>query len=263
MVGEGGFIDNLMKGDVKVQGAIKAENRAHYCMEDFRTQPLCMANAATAALPSGTASAANTAMFPGTGNSFEYSARGTQTIIGLGVPTTTGCNVAGDQTDNDGREIAFAGGITSRAPRAFVVGNAFSARLKFSIATVAGTDDCAFGFRKAEAAQANIDDYDEMAVLNVISGNIDIETILNAGATATTDTTDNWADTEAHELKVMVAADGAVTYQIDGAAPTVTAAFSFDAGETVIPFMFFLQANASQTGELNLIEFECGYDSAF
>ena len=124
---------------------------------------------------------------------------------------------------------------------------------------MAGTDDCAFGFRKAEAYQTNLDDYDEMAVLNVISGNITIETILNAGSTTSTDTTDNWADAATHELKVMVAADGTVTYAIDGADPTVTAAFSFDAGEVVIPFMFFLQANASQTGAVNLVEFESSY----
>ena len=50
--------------------------------------------------------------------------------------------------------------------------------MKFAIADVSDTDDCAFGFRKVEAYQANIDDYDEMAALNVISGDIKIETIL-------------------------------------------------------------------------------------
>ena len=259
MAGEGRFIDKLMVGDIAVTGAVKADNSKRYCLEKFDTQPFCLANAATTALASGTASAANTAFFPGSGNSFEYSARGTQTITGLGVLAATGCSVAGDQTDNDGREVAFAGGITSKAPRAYTVGTAFYARLRFSIATVAGTDDCAFGFRKAEAAQANLDDYDEMAVLNVISGNITIETILNGGATATTDTTDDWADAGIHELRVDVSAAGVVTYKIDGAAPTVTAAFSFDAGETVIPFLFFLQANASQTGALVLEEFESSY----
>jgi hypothetical protein len=105
-----------------------------------------------------------------------------------------------------------------------------------------------------------LDDYDEMAVLNVISGNITIETILNGGSTTSTDTTDNWADAATHELEVRVSAAGVVTYKIDDAAPTVTAAFTFDAGEVLIPFMFFLQANGAQTGALNLIEFECYYD---
>lgn len=257
MAGEGVFIDALMKGDLKVPGAVKASNNNRYCIEKFNVQPVCQVINATTANPSGTADTANIARFEE--NSFEYVAKGTQTIIGLGSLSTTGCSVAGDQTDNDGREVAFAGGITSRAPRAYTVGRAFFARLKFSIAVVAGTDDCAFGFRKAEAYQTNLDDYDEMAVLNVISGDIKIETILNAGATSTIDTTENWADTESHELRVDVAANGAVTFAVDGAAPSTTAAFTFDAGEVVIPFMFFLQANASQTGAMNLIEFESSY----
>ena len=125
----------------------------------------------------------------------------------------------------------------------FTVGKqAFSAELYFSIADVSGTDDCAFGFAKVEAHQAAIDNRDESAVLNVISGNITIETILNGGSTSVTDTTDDWADLEIHRLKVLVSKAGAVTYQIDGAAPTTTAAFSFDAGEVVTPSFYLLQA---------------------
>jgi len=258
MAGEGRFIDNLMKGDLVPTGTLKADNTKRYCLEKFNTQPICQVNNATTAVPSGTANTANTAMF-GSGNTFEYVAKGTQTIIGMGVLSSTGCNIAGDATGNDGREIAFGGGINSFSPRSYVVGTAFWARLKFYIDDVSGTDDCAFGFRKAEAYQANIDDYDEMAVLNMISGNITIETILNAGSTTTTDTTDDWADLATHEFKVMVAADGAVTYTIDGAAPTVTAAFSFDAGENVIPFLFFLQ-DTDIVSTLTLVEFESSYE---
>ena len=125
----------------------------------------------------------------------------------------------------------------------FTVGKqAFSAELTFSIEDVSGTDDCAFGFAKVEAHAAAIDNRDEMAVLNVISGDINIETILNNGATTTTDTTDNWADTATHSLKVAVDIAGAVTYKIDGNDPTTTAAFSFDIGEVVTPSFYMLQA---------------------
>lgn len=257
MAGEGRFIDNLMKGDLKVPGAIKQSNEARYCFEEFKVQPLCQVVNATTALPSGTADTANTAQF-GT-NVFEYVAKGTQTIIGLGSLAATGCSVAGDQTDNDGREINFAAGITARAIRSYTVGRAFFARLKFSIAVVAGTDDCAFGFRKSAAYGTNLDDYTDMAVLNVISGDINIETILNNAATATTDTTKNWLDTETHELRVDVAADGSVTFAVDGAAPAVVSTFTFDAGDVLMPFMFFLQATAAQTGAIVLSEFESSY----
>lgn len=181
---------------------------------------------------------------------------GTQTIL---APTqhASGLNVAYDQTDNDGIEINC--GSTTRSPCAFTVGtDAFFAELEFTITTVAGTDDCAFGFRINGAHAANIDDLTDMAVLNVISGDIKIETILNNAATTTTDTTDNWADGETHRLRVEVARSGAVTYLIDGDAPTVTAAFTFDSGDVVVPFFYMLQANAVQTGAVYLSKLSVG-----
>lgn len=179
-----------------------------------------------------------------------------QTILAPSI-AAAGLDVSLDGADNDGIELTM--GITSRSKAAFTVGTdpAFYAKLKFTIADVSDTDDCAFGFRKAEAYQANIDDYDEMAVLNVISGDINIETILNAGATTTTDTTDDWADTGQHTLEVYVSEAGVVTYKIDGDPPTTTAAFTFDDGEVVVPFFYFLHAAASSAG-IVLDEFECG-----
>ena len=109
--------------------------------------------------------------------------------------------------------------------------------MRWSIADVSGADECAFGFRKVEAFQANIDDYDEMACLNAISGDIKSETILNNGTTTATDLTapssGDWADGAVHTVKVMVSAAGAVTYELDGTAPTGAVAFSFDVGEIV------------------------------
>ena len=160
--------------------------------------------------------------------------------------STSGMDYAYDQTDNDGIELRMSDSTVKgrEGVDRFTVGKqAFEAELTFSIGDVSGTDDCAFGFAKVEAHQAAIDDRDEMAVLNVISGDIKIETILNGGSTSTTDTTDNWADGETHALKVKVAKDGAVTYQINGAAPSTTATFSFDIGEVVTPSFFLLQAS--------------------
>ena len=159
--------------------------------------------------------------------------------------TATGADYAYEQDDDDGIEWRMSDNTCKgrEGIDRFTVGKqAFSAELYFSIADVSGTDDCAFGFAKVEAHQAAIDDRDESAVLNVISGDIKIETILNGGATTTTDTTDNWADTEIHSLKVSVSKAGAVTYQIDGAAPSTTASFSFDANEVVTPSFYLLQA---------------------
>lgn len=171
-------------------------------------------------------------------------------ILGAGqtkiVPTftNTGLQLDLDAADNEGAE--YSAPLETNCPKEFVVGKqAFSLVTKLSIADVSDTDDCAFGFRKKEAYQANIDDYNDMACLNVISGDIKIETILNNAITTTTDTTENWADTETHTLEVYVDVNGAVTYKIDGYAPATTAAFSFTAGTVLVPFGYVLNAAAS------------------
>jgi hypothetical protein len=187
---------------------------------------------------------------------FEYHILGAGQTILYPQKAAAGLDIGMDQTDNDGVELT--NGIEDGGPAVFTVGtDACFFKVKFSIADVSGTDDCAVGFRKVEAYQANVDDYDEMACLNVISGDIKIETILNNGATSTTDTTDNWADGETHTLEVYISTDRAVTFKIDGAAPTTTQTFSFDSGEKVIPFFFFLHAS-DVAGAVVLKEWEVG-----
>ncbi len=211
-------------------------------------------NKKTGAAVDGTQGDENIMMFPRTGMEFHNITA--QTILCPQL-TASGLNVSMDQNDNDGVEVTQ--GILSRCRAAFKVGTdgAFYAKCKFSIADVSGTDDCAFGFRKAEDYQTAIDDYDEMAALNVISGNIKIETILNGAATSTTDTTEDWADGETHTLEVYVSAAGVVTFKIDGAEPGTTASFTFDSDEVVVPFFYFIHAS-DLAGEINLQDWEVG-----
>lgn len=130
--------------------------------------------------PVGTAGDENLLIFDD--NIFEYHILGTQTIPAP-VRSATGLNIGMDQTDDDGVEITQ--GILANSRSAFVVGTskAFCLKVEIAIPDVTGTDDCAVGFRKVEAYQANIDDYDELAAINIISGAISTETILNDGAT--------------------------------------------------------------------------------
>jgi hypothetical protein len=194
----------------------------------------------------------------------EYNIKGTQTITAPQIADfATGqsaLNIGMDQTDNDGVELAP--GILTSNNLAFKIGsaNAFFFRVRFNIPDVSGTDDCAIGFRKCEAYQANIDDYADMAVLNVISGAIYEETIVGGAATVSTDTTNTWADNATHELKVLVSSTGVVTYQIDNAAPTVTAAYTFTSALYVVPFMFFLHSS-DVAGAVDILEWECGFQS--
>jgi len=191
-------------------------------------------------------------------NLFEYHILGTQTILAPSL-VASGLNIGMDQTDNDGVEISQ--GILARNKMAFTIGtDAFFIKATFTIANVSGSDDCALGFRLAEAYQATVDGYNDMAVLNVISGDIKVETILNGGGATTTDTTDNWLDTKTHTLEVYVSAAGVVSYKIDGVAPTAVPApaFTFDDADVVVPFLYLIQANADQTGVVALQSWECG-----
>lgn len=188
-------------------------------------------------------------------NLFEYHIIGTQAITAPSL-TATGLNVCLDDNSGDGMELTQ--GITAKSKVAFTVGtDAFYGKCKFSVADVSGAAECAFGFRTAEAYQAAIDDYNNMACLNMQGGAIYIETIDDNGATTSTDTTDTWADGATHTLEVYVSAARAVTYKIDGAAPTITAAFSIDAGDVVIPF-FHLKHGTDGAGATVLMEWEVG-----
>ena len=231
----------------------------NYQYENWKSVPITAAKAGGAT--SGTA--VNVLYTPNL--YLEYDPLGTQTILAPVVVSVSegvsALNINMDQTEDDGIELCA--GIINSNKMAFKIGDvaAFFFRVRFSIADVSGTDDCAVGFRKVEAYQANIDDYADMAVLNVISGNITIETIVGGNATVVTDTTDNWADGETHQLEVFVSNSGVVTYNIDNAAPTVTAAYTFTDALYVVPFMYFLNAAAPVAGAVNVLEWECGFQS--
>ena len=219
-------------------------------------EPLGQVKGATAGLPTGAAGDENLLLWPGL--ILEYHILGTQTIV-KPLMKAAGLDIGSlDQTANDGLELC-PGILASNGDYVFTVGTdpAFYMEAKIKIADVSGTDDLAVGFRKLEAYQANVDDYDEMACLNVIAGDVKIESILNNAATVTTDTTDNVLDAGTVSLKVLVSSAGVVTYQIDDAAPTTIAAFTFDDAEVVVPFIYFLQ-DTDIAGEVDLIHLEVG-----
>lgn len=209
--------------------------------------------------PTGTAGDINRAFFPGAFPlSAQYIVKATQTLLGPLLDTSgAGLDVSQDQTDNDGIEYVF-GANNSRGPFVTVIGTDPDPfiRIKFKIADVSGTDDCFVGFRKVEAAQANLDDYDEMAGVNVILGDVKVETILNAGTTTTTDSGENWADAGTHTIEVQLRGRRAV-YLYDDAPFSGIPEFNFDDAEVVVPFFFFLQATTTP-GKVHFLEVEVG-----
>lgn len=168
-------------------------------------------------------------------------------------------DLAGDHADNEGGELF--GGMYGASGRPFVVGDdpAFAFCASVAIADVSGTDSFLIGFREAEAHNETVDDYQELAAIGPESGNIQINTIDNNAATSTTDTTDNYADAAAAvEYCVFVSDTGVVTYTIDDSAPTTTAAFTFEDGLAVVPFISYLQAS-DLSGEIDLTKWEVFY----
>jgi hypothetical protein len=146
---------------------------------------------------------------------------------------------------------------TGQNPFAVVVGSDANAlvRAKFRAATVANLGELAIGWRKAEVFQAALDDYDELAALNVQAGLVNRETILNGAATVTVDTLLTALDATDIMLEVRLIGRQALMF-VNGEEAVIGAPFSFDVGEVVVPFYFFLQGGGATA--LNLYEMEVG-----
>lgn len=193
-------------------------------------------------LPSGTSLAENVISF-GNGQSTHYYPLGTNTLVAL-TATASGIGCVLDATDGEGVELSAPTWSTS-SKNAVVGQTAFSIFAQINIDDVSGLNPMWVGFRKQAAANATYTAYTDYALIGLgdAAGNIFTSTELNGGGNTNTDTTQNWADGETHELEVKVAIDGTVTFFIDGYKPTVTQTFTFDAGDTLIPvFCYALQA---------------------
>lgn len=219
-----------------IQDAVEAEAGKTGTLCYFNSCPVTSGKGGGAA--TGTAGDENNMVIDGL--NFEYHIVGTATATAP-ILVAGGLDIGLDDADNDGIEITR--GITARSPEVFTVGTspAFYMKVEATIADVSGTDAFVMGFRKLEAYQALESGYDEMFAANINAGDIIVAEILNAAAT-NTDTTDDWANAATHSIEVRVSAAGACTLLIDGAAPTVTSAFTFDDGEVVIPFVYFRHA---------------------
>ncbi len=241
-------------------GSLTSVTRRFY--HEFRQEPLGSKRLGGA--PTGTAGDRNNLWSPGWGftppASFEWHVKGTQTIL---QPTigSLGLDINQDQTDNDGIELTQ--GITALSPAAFVVGTdgAFFFEVDLSLEDASGVDPIYVGFRKAEAYQADYNVYDELFAIGVEGTSnpnvIQIAKILNNAATSLTDTTQTWADAAQKKLRVNVGPTGICTAEINRAAPTVTVAHTFDTGEVVVPFVYFLNG-ADVAGAVQLVSWDCG-----
>lgn len=203
-------------------------------------------------LPSGTSLAENVISF-GNGFSTHYFPLGTATILSP-VSTNSGLLLQLDVTAGEGIELSAPTWTNSN--KNFTVGKtAASVYCKISVTDITGVNPVWVGFRKQAAANTTYTSYTDYALIGLgdALGNIYTSTELNGGGNTNTDTTQNWANTETHTLQVNVDINGAVTFKLDGYAPTVTQSFTFDAGDVLIPvFGYALQAGSGSA--VNLLE---------
>ena len=194
------------------------------------------------------------------------SSEGTNTIGNQPLQVAEGMNYQYDDSNNEGIQWSLANSLNKShidsgpgIERYKIGSDAFYAELTLSMEDISNQDDTHFGFRKVQAPQV-IDDYTDVASLGWITsanpGLLKVCTALNNGSMTETSTTDTVADGVSVALKVLVSSAGVVTYKIDGADPSATAAFTFDDGDYVTPFFSHIATGA--TGGLYFRRFRHG-----
>lgn len=223
---------------------------------------LILPSGATAA---GLAQDALALLYTPTGNVFGVRALGgAQTL----PPTivAAGLDIGGDQTFLEGYLLfSHWAGATGRP---FCVGKdpAFFFECEFQVTVIDGTDTLFVGFRRAESVTnnvlANFADYAGVGFNTAANpGDIKLISKINGSAPASypKDTTQNLASAAAITVKVLVSAAGVITYTINGAAPTETAAATFDTGDPVIPVFHFLNNFESTATGVIIHSWKAGY----
>lgn len=207
----------------------------------FNASPILQSAATTGAAPTGATGDKNIMVLEDGVIMEQFILGGGQTIIAPRM-SSAGLLTSLDLTNAEGAEYNF-GAALSNSKHAYTIGTspAFYIELAVTAADVGGLDPFVVGFRKSQANAATFTDYTDFATIGARATTaadvVVLQTDLNNAGEVITNTTDAWTDGQTKTLKVLVSAAGVVTYTINGLAPTVTAAFTFDTGDVVVPFI--------------------------
>ncbi len=206
----------------------------------FSQSPILQSNATTGAAPTGSTGDVNLMLLEDGSMMQQFILGAGQTIIAPRMGTT-GLLTSLDLTNAEGAEYNF--GVNPNNKHQYTIGTsaAFYIELAVNGADIGGLDPFVVGFRKEQANQATFTSYTDFATIGARSTTaadvVVLQTDLNNAGEVITNTTDAWTDGQTKTFKVLVSAAGVVTYTINGLAPTVTAAFTFDNGDVVTPFI--------------------------
>jgi hypothetical protein len=229
----------------------------NYMFDNFQVQPTTSKVGGGAA--TGTAGD-NNVLYTAFGQ-YEWNVIGTQTILAPSLDTF-GLNLVQDQTAADGIELSV--GVTALSPMAFTINSdaAFFFQISVKVQDVSGCNPLLIGWRKTQAFDATLANYTDFATIGIVgtAGKIQTQTQVNTGGVVTTDTTQTATDGSTIQLKIKVSSTGVVTYEYNYQTPTVVAAFTFDSGDVVIPFIRFVEA-ADITTQASMDFLEIGFQS--
>jgi hypothetical protein len=248
-------------GDITITGTVKEIDAEFLAATGdditFQQSPLTCTAADTGGVATGANTDLNLLMLQN-GIIMEQYCIGAQTII-KPVMTASGLLISGDLTVAEGFEYNF-GAARTNSRHAFTIGTsaAFFFECQFTVADVSSADPYMIGFRRSAANNASVEAYSDYSLIGldqtVNEGTVIIKTELNSGGTTNTNTTDVFTDGQTHTFRVLVSAAGVVTYLIDGVAPTITAAFTFDNGDIICPLISVLHRDVGSTVNLNSLK---------
>jgi hypothetical protein len=259
--------------------------KRRYFYERFATaQPIVATVASTiTALPTASQGLVCSVLTP-RGNYMEWFQTTAQTLHPVGH--ASGLVISGDLVNNECNEFV-PGGNDLNSALGFVVGtDNFFAKATLEITDVSGSDQLLVGFRKPQTYGVptsflttgdgiytdfvGIGFAATAANPNPVNVSSDLN---NSGSALVQSTGFTWADTTIHSLEVQcigrsarflingVPLGGSVAFNALGAAITAqatkTAAYTFDSGDTMIPFIF-VRHDASTPGAVYLRELEIG-----
>jgi len=232
-----------------------------YTDHTFSTDPIVQIASGTFGLPAGATGETDNLLFNDGFALKQFILGAGQTILAPSF-TSSGLSIGLDLTALEGAVYYF--GHTDLAKHLYTIGTSAAFFLEATIeVTDCGTADPIFiGFRKQAAPNADYTTYTDAAFIGLrnttIADKVVIGKNLNNSGWAYVNSTDAWADTESHTLRVNVSAAGVVTYLIDGVAPTTTQTMTFDSTDVVIPHIQTLFAAAGTPAEVYLTNVKCG-----